>query len=101
MFFKNIGDLFVNYCEGYEDGQEVKGFIVTKGLIGNERVVGFIPYEEIGSWERYETIEDQELEKLVEKYQISNWKQHKIPQSQTNPKNHFWWEEFGEPEGLW
>lgn len=101
MLYRMIKDLSVNYCCGYEDGQEVKGFVITKGLPGIEKVVGFIPYEEIGSWERYETIEVQELEKLVEKYQLSNWKQHKVPQSQTNHKNHFWWEGFGTPKGLW
>ncbi len=101
MFYKKIRDLFINYCYGYEHGQEVQGFVITKVQSGYERVMGFIPYEEIGSWERYETIEDQELEKLVDRYQISNWKQHKIPQSQTNPKNYYWWEDFGEPEGLW
>ena len=101
MFNREIRDLFVGYCCGYEHGQEVQGYLITKGFPGQDRVMGFIPYEEIGSWERYETIEDQELEKLVERYQISNWKQHKIPQSKTNPKNHYWWEDFGEPEGLW
>ncbi len=96
-----IKDLSICFCCGYENGQEVKGFVITKRLSGVERVMGFIPYEEIGSWERYETIEDQELEKLVDKYQISNWKQHKIPQSQTNPRRYYWWEAFDTPQGLW
>ncbi len=96
-----INDMYVSFCCGYENGQEVKGYLITKGLPGVDRVMGFIPYEEIGSWERYETIEDQELKKLVDKYQISNWKHHKIPQSQTNPRRYYWWEAFDNPQGLW
>ena len=98
---KLIGDLSVNFCCGYEHGQEVKGFVILKGVPGDEKVMGFIPYEEIGSWERYDTMEEQELEKLVDKNQISNWKLHKVPQSQTNPKRYYWWEDFGTPQGLW
>lgn len=66
---RRIRDMYVLfYCSYDKDGQYVSGFQINDKIGLGEKVLGIIPYEEIGSWDRYKTMDDQELEKLVDKY---------------------------------